>query len=193
MPKLLKVANKNLATEAKTCAGPPSFGYSSAATGNAISAVSDLDLTLDVFGDDLGAAIVAKSDDKDVAGCQKAVLAGITSCQKTRRAEFVRCKKAGLKNGAIHDAATLAGCVGADPKGKVAKVCDNTSGKLAMKTIDKSCTARGVDLSDAFPGCGTDDPALLAECIDQNGACATCLMFQQADALDETACSDVCE
>ena len=62
-----------------------------------------------------------------------------------------------------------------------------------MKTIGKSCTARGVDLSDTFPGCGTDDAGALAQCIDQDGACETCLMFQQSDALPEDACADVCE
>lgn len=187
--KLAKVGSKNLATETKSCAETPSFGFAGAETGNAISEVSDSNLALDVFGDDLAAAIVAKSADKNAAGCQKAVLAGMLSCQKTRRAEFVRCKKLGLKKGTIFDEVGLAGCLSFDDKGKIAKLCDGTTGKLAMKTIEKSCTARGVDLSAAFPGCALED---LAQCIDQAGACRSCLMFQQSDALPDDACADVC-
>jgi glucose/arabinose dehydrogenase len=189
--KLAKVGSKNLAIETKSCAEAPSFGFAGAESGNAISEVSDSNLALDVFGDDLGAAVVAKSADKDAAGCQKAVLAGMLSCQKTRRAEFVGCKKVGLKKGTILGEEGLAGCLAPDAKGKIAKVCDGTTGKLATKTIDKSCTARGVDLSAAFPGCA-DFPGTLAQCIDQAGACRSCLMFQQSDALPSDACDAVC-
>ena len=42
----------------------------------------------------------------------------------------------------------------------------------------RSCLSQGVDLSGAFPGCGTDDPAAL-----ETVACRVCVAFNQADDL----------
>jgi glucose/arabinose dehydrogenase len=189
-PKLAKLGGKNTAAEAKHC-GEATFGYTSAANGNAASTQSESDLAHDVFGADLDLAIVLKADDKNTAACQKAVLKGVASCQKARRAEFVRCKKVGLKKGTIVNLDQLTGCLGSDPKGKVAKVCSATTGKLATKTIEKSCTARGVDLSTAFPGCETDAPDVLAQCLANAGCERSCEMFDSADGLD-TDCAALC-
>ena len=136
----------------------PSFGYTSAANGNAAATDSESALAHDVFGDDLDLAIVSKVDDKDAAACQKAVLKGVASCQKTRRAEFVRCKKVGLKKATIADVDELAACLGSDPKGKIAKVVRRHQ-RQARDQDDREelHRARGRSL-DAFPGCETDDP-----------------------------------
>jgi len=192
--KQAKIAAENAATDAKKCAPAPAFGYAGAATGNAASASVDLDSATAVLGvgDDLGAGLVPKTADKDAAACQKAVLDGLTDCMAARRAEFVRCKKVGLKKGAIGDTAKLALCLASDDNGRVAKACDGATGKLATKTIDKSCVAREVDLSTAFPNCGADTTNELAQCIEAVTACESCEMFRQADALPDDACAAVC-
>ena len=69
-----------------------------------------------------------------------------------------------------------------------------------MKTLPKLCVAKGVDLSEAFPGCASDDPADVAACLDQITACRTCQATVDAadlsvdcdlydDALDNGSCS----
>jgi hypothetical protein len=53
-------------------------------------------------------------------------------------------------------------------------------------------SAPGVDLSDAFPGCETDDPGVLAECLALAGCERSCEMFNTADGL-EADCAALCE
>ncbi len=69
----------------------------------------------------------------------------------------------------------------APPEGKVAKACDPVSGKI-RSSIDKKC-GPPVDISTAFPGCGTGDAATLAGCLDQIVECHVCLALNQADNL----------
>lgn len=57
------------------------------------------------------------------------------------------------------------------------------SGKLAIRILPKSCLSRGVDLSSAFPGCGEDEPADLAACVEETVACRVCVALNQADDL----------
>ena len=65
-----------------------------------------------------------------------------------------RNKKTRLKNGTVLAAEDLADCLGADPKGKIAKACDDMTGKLAAKILPKRCVAKGVDLTAAStPSC----------------------------------------
>ena len=52
-------------------------GAASDAVSNAATLEAESDLSHDVFGADLDAAIVPKTEDKDVAACQKAVLADL--------------------------------------------------------------------------------------------------------------------
>ncbi|HTO49010.1 MAG TPA: PQQ-dependent sugar dehydrogenase [Burkholderiales bacterium] len=193
-PKLAKLYDKTTAVDQKRCGAVPGFGYAGSDAGNNASALADLDAGIRVLGqgDSLAAAVVPRSQDKSAAACQKAVLAGVLACQQARRAEFVRCKKVRLKKATILNAAQLAACLDSDPKGEVAKVCDGTTGKLATKTIEKSCVVPGVDLPTLFPNCGADTSAGLAQCVDDATACRTCQMFRDADALAADICDDVC-
>ena len=68
--------------------------------------------------------------------------------------------------------------MGFDPKGKIARTCDPIIGKI-RKAIDKKC----VGIAGAFPGCGTDDSAELAMCLDAAVECRVCLALNQADGL----------
>ena len=80
-----------------------------------------------------------------------------------------------------HDC-VLTGAAGIpDDKGKIAKACDPTSGKIPS-TIDKKCSSP-VNTSTAFPVCETSDPLTLAACLDQKIECRVCLALNQADNL----------
>ncbi len=157
----------------------PPFGYSGYAASVGTTLLSEEALISDLLGPDLETAVATE---KSAAKCQSDVLKGAFACQRARRSEFVRCKKSGIKAETLQSAGDIALCLGADPKGKVAKVCDPASSKLAVKTIPKSCVDAGVDLSDAFPGCASDDAALLAQCIDAAGRCRDC---EWASGVDE--------
>jgi hypothetical protein len=119
------------------------------------------------------------------------VLKGLGACQAARRKALLRCKKAGLADGSIDSAEGLAACLESDPNGRVAKACDPATGKLAARTLPRTCAAPGVDLAEAFPGC--DEPAVgaLALCLDAAGRCAHCRTFDAADALGAD-CDAIC-
>ncbi|MFI5316326.1 MAG: PQQ-dependent sugar dehydrogenase [Myxococcota bacterium] len=196
--KLAKIGLKTQQNDAALCSVPPDFGYAGAgaAAGNAAALAADLDLAHDVLGDSLDAAIAPKASQRDTAGCQKSVLAALDGCQRTRRAEFLRCKKAGLKAESLLQSSDLAACLDTDPKARIAKACDPATGKLALKAIAKSCTAKSVDLTAAFPGCtglaGPADAPGLASCLAAAGSCRTCQLFNAADALGISDCG-ACE
>jgi hypothetical protein len=77
----------------------------------------------------------------------------------------------------------LAACLDVDPKARIAKACDPVTGNIATKAIAKSCTAKGVVLSTAFPACAPADSAALASCLDHAGCLRNCELFDAADAL----------
>jgi hypothetical protein len=81
----------------------------------------------------------------------------------------------------VKDSATLAGCLAADPKGKLAAQCA-ASGALASKVLP-ACTADAVDLAAAFPGCAEADAGAFAACAERAGRCRACVAFDAADAL----------
>lgn len=170
--------------EMSKCKNPaPSFGATDAATVNDAAMQLEDDVVDDIFGADLDAALVTSAVDKDAAKCQNAVVKSVDRCQKSKLKAFNRCKKTGLKSAAIRTDVDLEGCWGDDPRGAIAKACDPVSGKLATRVLPMSCTSRGVDLSSAFPGCGTDDSADLAICVDRSIECRVCAALNQADDL----------
>ena len=103
-------------------------------------------------------------------------------CRGTKLREFNDCKKIGLKTGLIQSAVGLETCLGLDLRNRIAKACDPTAGKIASITSRK-CVLKGVDLSGAFPGCGTDELSELAVCLDRAIECKVCSGLRQADDL----------
>jgi hypothetical protein len=179
-----KAEQKTFKQEMSRCAdSAPDFGATDAETVNAAAMQLEIDVIREIFGADLDAALVTSAADKDAAKCQGVVVKSVNGCQKSMLKEFNKCKKTGLKNAMIRKGADLEGCLGADPKGAVAKACDPVSGKLATRVLPKSCVSRGVNLSSAFPGCGTDDPEDLAICVDQAVECRVCVALNLADDL----------
>jgi glucose/arabinose dehydrogenase len=179
-PKLDRTAAKTEKVEAEKCEVLPPFGASDAATVNAASAAAPLDLLHDVLGDPLDPALLAKAADPAGARCQGKVAAQLARCQALRVKEFDRCKKAGIADGTVKDAVTLAACLEADPKGKLAAQCA-ADGALATKVLPKACAAP-VDLAAAFPGCAQGAPAAFAACAERAGRCRACLGLGAADA-----------
>jgi glucose/arabinose dehydrogenase len=182
--KVDKAVAKVTAFGADKCAIVPPFGPSDAATVATAARAVDLEIQRALLGPDLDAAIVLRSADKNAATCQAKVSAQAAKCHARRIKEFDRCKTAGLKDGTVKSAATLADCLDADPRGKVAAACDDATGALATKVIPKSCTDKGVNVTTAFPGCAAADAAALAACAERTGRCAACGRLEQADALD---------
>ena len=79
------------------------------------------------------------------------------------------------------DEADLEACLGADPKGRVAKACSATSGKLASKVLPKACA--GMALDGVFPGCAAPGAPATASCVEASARCRICIALRSADNL----------
>jgi predicted neuraminidase len=175
---------KTQADEARRCSEmPPDFGPLDADTVNEAAVAAERATLSELFGPDLDAALVSQADDKSAAKCQEAVVKVVHKCQNTQIKEFNRCKKTALKKGGATSPEVLARCLGFDPRGRIAKKCDPVSGPLATKVLPRTCDV--VDLSAAFPGCGTAVPDELTSCLDEAVACRVCLGLSEADGLGE--------
>jgi glucose/arabinose dehydrogenase len=181
--KVDKAVAKATAFAADKCALVPPFGPTDATAVADGAKAGEAALQHAVLGADLDLAIVLRSADMDAATCQGKVVAQLSRCHARRVKEFDRCKEAGLRDGSVKSAATLADCLDADPNGKVAASCDDATGGLATKVVPKACTAKAVNLATAFPGCAEADGALFAACAERAGRCAACSALSQADAL----------
>jgi hypothetical protein len=198
--KVAKADAKAASDFAKKCTGTsrkppgapkrPPFGVTDAETVRAAGEGAH-DLFHDAFGIDLD---VAAALDEPGGLCQKLVAKELRACQAAKLREFNACKKAGLKRDSdpFDDAADLASCFGADPKGKAAKRCDLREEVAPdrfrvdgiRKQLAKKCVAKGVDLGRALPGCGSADVEATHACLERAVACRSCLAIARADGLD---------
>ena len=179
--KMLGVVNKALSNAAKRCpGGPPSFGPQSTADHPLLALQTGVDLMGDLFGADPDAAFAPESL---VKRCQENVWKAVQRCADTRMKEFNVCKRAAMKTGAASDAASLeSACAGSgttqpDPKGKIARSCED---QLA-KAVEGSCVATGVALAQAFPGCAAATGAELLDCLGASARCRTCDLLNDVD------------
>jgi len=164
---------------------PPDFGYTSSGNLNQVAVEMELSLIHALLGPDLDLAILAAADDRAASDCQLAVVEATKKCQQVKLKVFNKCKKDGLKGRSapadadlpFDDRLDLGRCVGADPRGQIAKVC---GAKLAEKISDH-CS--GVDTSLAIPGCGFADLAQLATCVNRRVGCELCLSLNAVDNL----------
>ncbi len=140
------------------------------------------DLFHDIYGPDLNVSLIFDDDDPFGSKCQQSIAKTLTKCQSTTMREFNSCKKSGMKAEAITDATSLGACLGVDAKGKIAKACSPTTGKV-LSDINSRCVPLAVDLAAAFPGCNEAVPGDLATCIDERVKCRTCLVLNAADNL----------
>ena len=185
--KVQKKKDKTTALDAATCNPPPGFGYAGATSVNTADVQGEVDLAADVFGSDLGAAVIPCATNKPGCKCQQKVLGAVEKLVDVKFGLFVKCKKAALKAGAnaaaaleacVNDAGTP-GSIAADTNGKVAKAV----GKLS-DAITKKCDTPGVTAG-SFPGnCSAAlNAATLGPCLDTEVECRACQMINQSDSL----------
>jgi cysteine-rich repeat protein len=180
------VADTELSEIGKCIEEPPAFGATDAVTVNDSGIRNEIELIHDVFGPDLDAVIIAAAQNKPGFNCQKTVVKMLTKCQEVKLRQFNKCKAKGLRTGDVTHAATLrTSCLGADPLDRVSRVCDPETGRILTGTI-KPCL--GTDLSDAFPGCATDDIGELAACLDSGVECHVCLALAEVDGFSSAVC-----
>lgn len=164
----------------------PSFGYTGATAVNTGAVQAELDLTKDVYGGNLDAAVISCGTSKVGCHCQQKVSGGVEKVAATKLAEFLKCKKTALKNGAT-SAASLESCVkdtgtpgsiAADTKGRIQKAVASLD-----STIAKSCDTPGVTAG-AFPGqCNGKSGTMLGTCLDVHVECRVCQMINDMDGL----------
>ncbi len=166
------------------CGGmPPTFGPPSIVAPPALTVDAGGAIVADLFGAPAEPAFV---DVKPVRGCQSAVLKAMQRCLDARLSGFNRCKKEGLKRGFVRTAAELQDtCLGTgaqqpDPGGgTIAKRCLASVNAVVLA----KCTAQGVALDQAFPGCGATDPSAFGACFDERIRCRVCALLNAVDGL----------
>jgi len=184
--KVEKAADKTAKDAGKRCGDPPPpYGATDAATVNVAGEQAARDLARDLFGPALNTAILTQAFDKNGSKCQLALAAAVKKCRDTKLKEFLKCKKTGLKKGTIDSSAGLEACVGADPKGKIAKACDEpVKGDAIRKALARKCVAKGADLAAAAPPCGvTADVEATHACLEPAIECRVCRALDLADGL----------
>ncbi len=189
-----RIAKKNEKTQAdfdKRCAGDvPEYGVTDPNTINSAASDKEIALVDDLFGADLDGSLIQHGDGsfssakeaRNAATCQQKVLKAAFKCQATKQNEFKKCKKLGLKDESISDVSGIKACYeGADPA-KIAKQCTDPGAGIA-KAVQKKCVDKNLEapLADLFPACGTNDPDVLAACVDRAVECRFCLSANQAD------------
>ena len=181
--RVATTTNRALASITSRCGtGPLPFGTAPITEAVPEAVITEIDLVHGAIGRNLDTALVPTTT---VARCQAAVSAALRKCSDTRRREFLKCQKAGLRAGAITDAASLeATCLGAgnnpqpDPKGKIARACgEGVTGAIASR-------CGGVDLAVAFPACNAATQAALGSCLAAESGCQLCRFLNQVDGLN---------
>jgi hypothetical protein len=186
-------ANTKAAEEfAAACAGGnnPGVAVTSPTTAGAAATQKEQGVFTVLYGADVDTAVVREVDAVAASKCQQSVTKVVLKCQDTRLNEFVKCKKNEMKNRNATTAEQISTCMNTawvvDERQKVAKKCHLDAGGDVdgiRKEIQEDCVAMAVDLSDAFPGCATDDATALHACLDERVACATCRALRDVDAL----------
>ncbi len=184
--KVQKKKDKTTADDAASCGTLPTFGYTGAVTTNASAVQGELNLTADIFGANLDAAVLSCKPTKAGCRCQQAILGNVEKLVDAKLGEFVQCKKTALKGGATSaaalsacvDAAGTPGSIAADTKGKILKAATKLNG-----SIGKSCDTPGVTAG-AFPGtCAGTTGTALGSCLDAQVECRVCQTINQVDGL----------
>jgi hypothetical protein len=171
------------------CGTLPPFGLP---VGSVSAQITDLtldqsfNLLADVFGASLSTAAADCGAEPALCKCQRTVGKMYEKLAKAKFKEFVKCKKAALKAGAmvasalqacIDDAGTP-GSIAADSKGKIGKARN----KLG-DAIGKKCGS-GVSTALGFPGlCASLSGNALRDCSEVRVECRVCLTLNAIDNL----------
>jgi hypothetical protein len=189
--KVAKSGSKTSGDMIKRCIGVINVVADAPFSASAINAAAELeevDVFLDAFGAPFADAVLLTSVDPAGAKCQQSVAKSWKKCEDTLLKEFAKCAKTGLKERSVATPAALAACLGSDPKGKIAKVCDPDTGRL-RSSIEKRCVLPAVPLNVALPGCFAPDGLVLATCLENRIRCRACLAVN--DGFNANADCDV--
>jgi hypothetical protein len=180
-PSVTIAVHKVLTKVTLSCGGtPPSFGPTDLSS-PVLAVDAGLLVLADLFVSTDTAMTAADSPAKQ--SCQNTILASVQKCENVRLKSFEKCKSKGLRGGTIDSAADMEACLfdGAgqpDPAGKIARLC---FAKPTLKS-ESRCVSKGVDLGDAFPGCGgLATSGDLATCIDRSVRCRACNLINAVD------------
>jgi len=198
--KVDKKITKTSNDETSFCGVTPDFGYTSAAAVNAAALQAELDLTADIFGTDLGAAVIDCDTDKAGCLCQQKVMKDIQKIAATKLKVFLKCKQAVLKGGAT-SATALENCV--DDAGTAGSIAADSLSKI-QKRINKlnaDIAGKCAGVSGAFPGdCDTLTGSALGTCLDAQAECRVCQIINEMDDLsvncdlfDDTQANTTCD
>ncbi len=183
--KVAKKQSKVQDTFAKKCTGSEPIQQGVAAM-NAAHVQGPLDLGHDLFGDPIDQSTVTPAE-KAAQKCQDKAIQRAGQVFDTQVLEFRKCKKDGMKSGAITSAAELrAACMTPaipDAKGKIAKKVTKLQDDVA-----KNCGSVAADLGTLFPGlpAGTCQATVadLASCIGDRVDCRVCQTLNAADGTE---------
>jgi hypothetical protein len=184
--RVRRAKNNSQTLERLMCqAEPPSFGPSDAATVIDNGVASEIALIHDTLGPDLDATVVRAGNDSRASRCQRGIIRAVEKCQRMKFNVFNKCIRKGLKAGTIVDPTTLRSvCLGDDPRGQIARLCDPLSGSIRRAVTRCFST----DPSPLFPVCNTSDSAELAACLGAFIECRGCRALSEADSFDPAVC-----
>jgi hypothetical protein len=158
-------------------ASPPDFGATDADMVTTTAVAGEADVLISLFAPDPMATLADAHTQKKLATCQQQVFKAAAKCQASWYKEFASCESKGLKDGSIASEESLGACLGADPKGRVAKAC----GRIGGHVLPKRCAE--VDLRVGFPSFGTDDRSQLASEIRDDVSCRVCTALRSTHGL----------
>ncbi len=183
--KVARASAKTVSNELRNCIVQlPDFGPTDSATVNQAAILGETALIHDIFGIGVDAAIFPSSVSTRVLGrCQSSVVKQLQKCRLSLVGGFNACKKEGLDNGSLTVAGSLQACLGADPRGKAAKACSATVGKLGKTINGPRCAISGPDIAAAFPACNSATIADLGICLEAKARCNVCRALNSADAM----------
>jgi hypothetical protein len=182
--RLASRASTLASREAQLCTPAPAFGYAGAPAIETAARTEVEALLGDLFGADLGAALLPASADAAGARCQSevarranGVVGALFSSAFARRKAAPAGRRVIAVTNAETLAADLAATLAADASGRVARA------EAALATgIARRCAAVP-DLASAFPGCATGDVMPLGACVARSARCRACRMIGAFDAL----------
>ncbi|HXC52364.1 MAG TPA: M12 family metallo-peptidase [Candidatus Limnocylindrales bacterium] len=181
--KVARAREKTVAADERFCLTPPEIGYAGALVAAAAAESERRSWLLDLLGDDVSAAALAKAADPVGAACQRAVAKAADRLMISYVTSFARCVKARIQDGAAFAAENLEACfddVAADSLVMSSHIAMDAT-RLRQARI-KSCA--GMDLSAAFPGqCAAFTDTGFDACVASGAACRMCRLFDAADAL----------
>jgi len=206
-PKLDKLAGQTEDAYAKRCSGvdtalllrrPPFGAPEPEGVADVVPVASEILLIGDAVL--MGGDPILAAAEPIASRCQREGIKRVHGCIDAHQREFRSCKKAGLRGGnpakqppgtenPFTTIADLDACLGFDPKGRLARACE----QKITKTVSRTC--EGVDPNLAFPG-GSGDPASdlesWARCLScqaqatTDGLTVDCDLFD--DGLEDGSC-----